>query len=118
LPKKVKIGKNVSIAEFVHMWGGGGIEIGDHTIIAAHSCITSMTHDTNAFFYGDTLIKKSVKIGNRVWIGTGAIILPGVEIGDGAIIGAGSVVTKSVPSDTIVIGVPARTLRKRNQSKV
>lgn len=48
-----------------------------------------------------------MKIGNRVWIGSGAIILPGITIGDGSIIGAGSVVTKDVAENTIVAGVPA-----------
>lgn len=74
--------------------------------------ITSYTHDPKADFYGETIIKNKVKIGQRVWIGSGAIILPGVSIGDGAIIGAGSVVTKDVAEDTIVIGVPARPLRR------
>lgn len=110
-PKDVKIGNDVHIAEFVHIWGGGLVEIGDHTIIAAHSIISSVTHDINAYIYGETLIKKTVRIGNRVWIGSGAIILPGVTIGSGAIIGAGAVVTKNVNPNTIVAGIPARTIR-------
>lgn len=110
----VKIGSNVSIGEFVHMWGKGGIEIGDYTIIGAHSSITSQTHDTRAYIYGKTHIMKSVKIGSRVWIGSGAIILPGVRVGDGAIIGAGSVVVHDVAPDTIVTGVPAKLLRRKN----
>lgn len=116
-PKNVKIGNNVSIAEFVHMWGGGGIEIGDNCMIASHTVITSYTHDSNAKIYRETLIKKSVKIGNNVWIGAGAIILPGVTIGDGAIIGAGSVVTKDVPPYTIVAGVPAHQIRILDKGK-
>jgi acetyltransferase-like isoleucine patch superfamily enzyme len=86
------------------MWGGGGIEIGSNTLIASHSVITSQTHDKKALDYSKTIINKPIKIGNRVWIGSGAIILPGVTIGDGAIVGAGSVVTKDVPPDTIVTG--------------
>ncbi len=58
-------------------------------------------------FKGDTVI------GNDVWIGQNAVILPGVHIGDGAIIGAGSVVGSDVEPYTIVIGNPARTLRRR-----
>lgn len=116
-PEKVKIGNSVSIAEFVHMWGGGGIEIGDNVMIASHTIITSLTHDTNALIYRETLIKKKVTIGNNVWIGAGSIILPGVTIGDGAIIGAGSVVTKDVPPYTIVAGVPARPIRTLKRGK-
>ena len=63
-PENVKIGNNVFIAEFVHIWGGGGIEIGDYTIIAAHSTITSLTHDTNAFAYEKTLIKNRLGLLN------------------------------------------------------
>lgn len=110
-PKSVKIGSNVSIAEFVHIWGGGGVEIGDNTMIASHTVITSLTHDTNSRVYKESLIKGKVKIGNNVWIGAGAIILPGINIGDNSIIGAGSVVTKDVTPDTLVVGVPARPIR-------
>lgn len=118
-PECVKIGDNVSIAEFVHIWGGGGVERGDNTLIAARTIITSLTHDTNSSVYRESLIKKPVKIGNNVWIGSGAIILEGVTIGDGAIIGAGSVVTKDVAPYTIVAGVPAspiRMLKKEEKS--
>ncbi len=54
-----------------------------------------------------------VRIGENVWIGSGAIILPGLTIGDDAIIGAGSVVTRDVPPGTTVVGNPARTCGKR-----
>ncbi|MOA70338.1 Maltose O-acetyltransferase [compost metagenome] len=49
-----------------------------------------------------------MKIGNNVWIGGGAIILPGVTVGDNAVIGAGSVVTRDVPARATVVGNPAR----------
>lgn len=113
-PEKVVIGDNVVIAEFVHIWGGGGVEIGDDTIIAAGTIITSLTHDKYSLHnnkrYRDTLIKKPVKIGKNVWIGSGVIILPGVSIGDNSIIGAGAVVTKDVESNQIVAGVPAKVI--------
>jgi acetyltransferase-like isoleucine patch superfamily enzyme len=59
----------------------------------------------------------SVNIGNDVWIGLGVIILPGVTIGDGAVIGAGSVVAKDIEPYTIVVGNPAKTVRKRFTDK-
>ena len=58
-------------------------------------------------------VPKKVVIGNDVWIGTRAIILPGTTIGNGAIIGAGAVVTKDVPEYGIVGGVPAKLIRNR-----
>ena len=54
-------------------------------------------------------------IGNRVWIGYRAMILPGVTIGEGAVVGAGAVVTKDVESFSIVAGNPARRIGERNQ---
>jgi acetyltransferase-like isoleucine patch superfamily enzyme len=82
-------------------------------MIASHTIITSLTHDYNVKIYRETLIKKKVKICNNVWIGAGAIILPGITINEGAVIGAGSVVTKDVPANTIVAGVPARILKEK-----
>lgn len=57
--------------------------------------------------------KNRVKIGPDVWIGHGAIIMPGVNIGTGAVIGAGAVVTKDVPNYSIVVGAPARVIKRR-----
>lgn len=110
-PKNVIIGSRVGICEFVHIWGGGGVRIGNDVNIAAHSVITSQTHDVNAPIYNRTLIMKPVIIEDNVWIGSGAIILPGVHIGIGAVIGAGSVVTKDVPAHTVSYGIPARQMR-------
>jgi len=57
--------------------------------------------------------RAGIKVGNDVWIGRGALVLPGVSIGDGAVIGAGSVVTKDVEPYPIVAGNPAKVIRKR-----
>jgi maltose O-acetyltransferase len=109
---KVHIGNSVSIAEFVHMWGGGGIKIGDNTLIASHTVITTQTHSTDCELYRDSLECKPVAIGENVWIGAGAIILPGVTIGKNSIIGSGSLVNKDVPENVIAVGIPAKVLRK------
>jgi maltose O-acetyltransferase len=112
-PENVRLAKNVAIGDFVHIWGSGGMEIGENTIIAAHVIISTLTHDKDSLLYRDTLINKPVKIGSNVWIGGGAIILPGVFIGNDAIIGAGAVVTKDVEAKTIVVGVPAKLLSSK-----
>ena len=74
---------------------------------AAHSL------DTQRRVAGDE-IAKPVKIGNNVWIGGGAIILPGVTIGDEAVVGAGSVITKDVAPGDRVAGNPARSIKPKN----
>jgi len=58
-------------------------------------------------------VSKKVVIGNNVWIGAHAVILPGVTIGDGAVVGAGSVVTKDIPAYSVCVGVPANVIRTR-----
>lgn len=114
-PKNVHLGRNAVINGFVHIWGAGGVEIGDNSLIAAHTVITSQTHTADALrtgrLYRETLELKPVKIGTNVWIGSNVTILPGIDIGDNVIVAAGAVVTKSVPSDTLVAGVPARHIK-------
>jgi maltose O-acetyltransferase len=105
----VSIRTGTCIAEYVHMWGGGGIDIGENVLIAAHAVITSQTHDTKANIYNQSNVRKKVCIEDNVWIGTHAIILPGITIGRNTIIGAGAVVTKDIPANDIVVGIPART---------
>lgn len=107
-PDRVRIGAPCSIVEFVHMWGGGGISIGNDVLIASHGVITSLTHDKNAACFRETTLGAPVVIGDNVWIGAGTIILPGVTVGSGSIVAAGAVVTRDVPANALVAGVPAR----------
>jgi len=110
----ISIGKNVSVNAFVHMWGQGKISIGNDCLIASHVSITSVTHNAKAVLYRETIIEKEIIIGNNVWIGSHAVILPGIKIGDNAIIAAGAIVNKDVPANTMVAGVPATLLRNKN----
>jgi len=112
-PEMVSIGSDCVIAEFVHVWGGGGIVIGNNVLIASHAVITSLTHNSNAKMFAETTVKKTVVIENNVWIGASAVILPGVRLGTGCVVGAGAVVTKDVAANSIVVGVPAKVLRKK-----
>jgi acetyltransferase-like isoleucine patch superfamily enzyme len=86
----------------------GGISIGEGTMIGPHVIIATDNHDLQNKMI---LACKSVEIGNNVWIGAGARILPGVHIGDNAVVGAGAVVTKNVEANTVVAGVPAKYIK-------
>jgi len=114
-PSQIFIGKNVSIGRDVDFAASskGSITIGDRCAIAAAVHIVTPTHDPDYLPISSVGINKSVSIGDDVWIGTGAIILPGVTINNGAIIAAGAVVTKDVPENIIVGGVPAKEIGQR-----
>jgi len=87
------------------------IRIGSDVSIGPEASVLTLGHDPQSPEFANQGGK--VVIGNRVWIGYRAIVLPGVTIGEGAVIGAGSVVTKDVPSFKIVAGVPAREVGTR-----
>lgn len=117
-PEQVEIGNNVSFAAYVHIWGAGSVKIGNRVMIGSHTAITSITHDYEEDIMYDKSLFKPVIIGNDIWIGSHAVIMPGINIGDGAVIGAGSIVTKDVEPFTIVVGVPAKFLKKRHISNL
>ncbi|KRB48326.1 thiamine biosynthesis protein ThiF [Terrabacter sp. Root181] len=111
-----EFGKNLTLGEGVFVNMGcrfqdtGGITIGDGTLIGHGSTLTTLNHSMDPARRAD-MEPAPVRIGRNVWLGAGVTVVPGVTIGDGAVIGAGAVVTKDVPADTIVAGVPARVIR-------
>lgn len=115
---KIIIGKNVKIHDFSFIFSHYNLTIGDNTLISPQVFITDFNHRLPHSKYGHLLdskngyVGKTVTIGKNVWIGAHAVILPGVSIGDDAVIGAGSVVTKSVKNKEIVVGNPARVIKK------
>lgn len=108
--KPVTIGKGCFIQQCCTFFGRGGITIGNEVFIGPKVNLITINHDTNPHNRSATY-GKPIVIEDKVWIGINATILPGVKIGYGAIIGAGSVVTKDVPSLTIVAGNPARVIK-------
>jgi acetyltransferase-like isoleucine patch superfamily enzyme len=112
-PECVEFGRDVSVAAFVHIWGGGGVRIGDRVLIGSHCAIASETHDYAASDMHASHSRKPVVIEDDAWLGTHAAILPGVTIGKGAVVGAGAVVTKDVEPGAIVAGVPAKIMAYR-----
>ncbi len=110
---KPKIGKDVWIGPFVLLDATGGLEIGDACSIG--SGVHVYTHAVQEWVVTEGKEPKRwapVKIGSHVAVGANSTILPGVEIGDHTIIGACSLVTKSIPPNSIAVGVPAKVTKK------
>jgi len=112
-PQQVLFGDDVSLAAYVHIWGEGGVRVGNRVMIGTHSSISSVTHDYTQRDMYHTLLEKEVVIEDDVWVGSNCVILPGVRVGTGAVLGAGAVVTKDVPPGVIMGGVPAKVLKTR-----
>ncbi len=108
--RNIRVGKNVFINSGCCFQDQGGIEIGDNALIGQQVVIATLNHDLQPDKRGN-MFPVPVKIGNNVWIGAKATILPGVTIGNGAVIAAGAVVTKDVPENTVVAGIPARIIK-------
>jgi acetyltransferase-like isoleucine patch superfamily enzyme len=108
--KNLTLGKDVFINAGCRFQDTGGITIGDGSLIGHGSTLTTLNHGIDPDRRAD-MIPSPVTIGRKVWLGAAVTIVPGVTIGDGAIVGAGSVVTKDVPANTIVGGVPAKLIR-------
>ena len=90
---------------------GGGVYIGRKTLIAPGVHIFTAGHPTDADERDQWETCRTVRIGERCWIGGHATICPGVTIGDRTVIGAGSVVTRDIPSDSVAVGNPCRVIK-------
>ena len=108
----VLIGDNTRIG--IHCTVIGPVTIGSHVNLAQGITVTALNHnfeDTTKRIDEQGVSTKPVVIGDDVWIGANAVILPGVTIGHHSVVAAGAVVTKDVPSNTVVGGVPAKEIK-------
>lgn len=108
--KNIKVGKNVFINSGCCFQDQGGVIISDDVLIGQQVVLATLNHDIVPSKRKD-MFPRPVKIGKNVWIGAHATILSGVEIGENSIVAAGAVVTKSVPDNVVVAGVPAKIIR-------
>ncbi len=110
----IKMGKNVARyfanSGSCYIQGINGIIIGDNTMFAPGVKIISANHSREDFNKHDK--GPPVKIGSNCWLGTNAVVLPGVTLEDNVIVGAGSVVTKSFPGNVVLGGIPARIIKE------
>jgi acetyltransferase-like isoleucine patch superfamily enzyme len=109
---KTVLGQECTISAYQH------VSIGEQCIVADRVMLIDFDHNVAEVerpIRVQGIYKRDVRVGNNVWIGYGAQILRGVSVGDNSIIGASAVVTKDVPANAVVAGVPARVLRMRER---
>jgi len=113
-PLRLHIGGGTIIGDNAILDARSGLEIGDNVNLSSNVSIYTMQHDhRDPFFKCTANSSKPVKIGDRVWLGSNVIVLPGVTIGEGAVCCA---VTKNVEPYTVVAGIPAKKVNERPRS--
>lgn len=114
-PREIEIGEDTIIGDHCFLDGRAKLKIGSHVAIASQVLIYNSEHDVHSEDFHP--LEEPVEIGDYVFIGARAIILPGVKIGRGAVIASGAVVTKDVAPGKIVGGVPAKEIGERKIKK-
>lgn len=114
-PWKVRIGDHSWIGDRAEIYSLVEIEIGEHVCISQDTYLASAGHDHTDIHF--SYITGKITIEDEVWVGSGAFIMPGITIGKGAIVSARAVVTKNVAEASIVAGVPAKEIGKRQALK-
>lgn len=110
----ITIGENTTINRGCRLDGRGGLTIGNNVSISAETCILTAEHDIQSSDFKGR--EEPVRIEDYVFAGTRAMILPGVSLYKGAVVAAGAVVSKDVEAYTVVGGIPARFIGKRNSN--
>ncbi len=114
-PWKIRIGKGTIIGDRALLDGRSGIEIGENVNFSTGVWLYTLQHNVDDPFFGTGGEGKSIVIDDYAWLSTRTIVLPGVRVSKGAVVAAGAVVTKDVEAYSIVGGVPAKKIGKRNQ---
>jgi len=114
---KLKVGRFFGINSGSYINAIGGITIGDYVLIGSNVTISSGQHPIDGIdppIFLRPVIPKEIIIEDDVWIGAGAVIMPGITLRKGTVVGACSVVTKSTEEYAVVVGAPAKKIRSRN----
>ncbi len=123
--KKIFFGDYIQMNDYVHISALQSVTIGSNTLIASNVYISDNSHgfykgsqkDTSPYVIPTKrpYYVAAVTIEERVWLGEGVIVMPGVKIGEGAIVGAHSIVNRDIPSNSIAVGSPARVIKQYNK---
>ena len=114
---RIDIGDNVFIGPYAVLYGHGGLRIGNDVLIAAHTILIPANHvfsDANALIRSQGVTRRGIEIGRDCWLGARVTVLDGCVIGEGSVVGAGTVVNKSLPPQSVAVGVPARIVSTRS----
>jgi acetyltransferase-like isoleucine patch superfamily enzyme len=117
---KVEIGEKTVIGQDCTISAYQRVRIGEQCVIADRAMFIDFDHgvvEVERPIRVQGIYKRDVEVGSNVWVGYGACILRGVRVGDNSIIGTNSVVTKDVPANAVVAGIPARVIRMREIPK-
>nr|WP_274960648.1 DapH/DapD/GlmU-related protein [Bifidobacterium crudilactis] len=106
----LSLGKDVFINRGVVLVDLGGITIEDHVLIGPHAALLTVNHPLDPK-HRRGLIVKAITIKRNAWIGANATILQGVTVGENSVVAAGATVTRDVPDNTVVAGVPAKVIK-------
>ena len=107
----IRVGRKVFINQCCTIYDMGGVDIADQVMIAPNVNIITSGHPLEPSQRRAYVEAKPIVIEKNVWIATGATILGGVTVGENSVVGAGAVVTKDVPPNSFVVGVPAKVIR-------
>lgn len=116
----LKIGNNVGINHYCFIGVRGNVIIGDNVIFGPRVNVFSENHNFDKLdipIKNQGVTKKDTIIGNDVWIGANASIMPGVKIGNSCVIASGSIVTKDIPEYSVVAGAPAKVIKNRKNKE-
>jgi len=121
--ERIVIGDNIRLGSRCHLWAGpstGRIIIGNDVLFGPDVMVTAAGYRFNdgSPVTAQQMDEQDVVIGDDVWLGTRAIVLPGARIGSGAIIGAGALVRGEIPPNSIAVGIPARVTGQRSVPRV
>jgi acetyltransferase-like isoleucine patch superfamily enzyme len=108
---EIRIGRNVFVNQNCTFYDLGGLDIADEVMIGPNVSLITTGHPLDPSQRRGATIGKPIAIERNVWIAAGAIVVGGVKVGENSVVAAGSVVTKDVPSNTLVGGNPARVIR-------